>query len=179
MQTMALKLGISIAAGLGFLALAENCRAADTAVGLDLDYVHPLGVEGSKSGSGFMLRLGKEIDSGPLTTRGELGFAYHSFGGDFEPRLYRGVVGLRLGFGEIFRPSVFGHVGVGRATYDDVLAPGASHTGLTYDLGAALDFVLLPLLNVGVHGAYNGLTGNDDVESLKWLTLGVHGELIF
>lgn len=51
-------------------------------------------------------------------------------------------------------------------------------TGFTYDVGALFDFTLLPLVNVGVHAAYNQIPGRDD-PSLQWVSMGGHVELVF
>jgi hypothetical protein len=59
----------------------------------------------------------------------------------------------------------------------DVPAPDPSRTGLTYDFGLFLDFTLLPLLNLGVHAAYDRMVGGAD-PAFHWLTFGAHAELI-
>ena len=46
------------------------------------------------------------------------------------------------------------------------------------DAGLALDFTLLPLIDLGVHGAYNTMFPRDDGSSLEFLTLGAHAALV-
>jgi hypothetical protein len=90
--------------------------------------------------------------------------------------VYRGLAGLRLGLGEIFRIGGFAHVGVAHLASDAGSAE-REHTGFTYDLGLMLEFTALPFLNIGAHAAYNQST-NPDGEPFQWTTLGGHIDLI-
>jgi hypothetical protein len=71
---------------------------------------------------------------------------------------------------------VFVHAGIGHLSLPDSLP---SHTAFSYDAGAFLDLTLLPLLDLGVHGAYNRVTPGDEVEAFEWATVGAHAALIF
>lgn len=159
----------------GVLASPAAPARADVQVGGDLDYALPIDSR-ADSGGGFAVRLGWQLHVPMLVLTPEAAFNYEGFSGTYGPAVYRGVGGLRLGLGEVFRLGAFTHAGLGRLSAD-VPAPDPSRTGFTYDLGIFLDFSLMPLLNVGVHGAYNAMPGGDE-PSFQWLTLGAHAELI-
>ena len=147
---------------------------AQTMIGVGLDYAMPVH-SNANSGAGFELRLGRQFRLPPIVAlTPELAYTYHDFSP--EPVAYRGLVGLRLGLGEILRPGVFGHVGIARLIQQ---SPAASFTDWSYDAGAFLDFTLVPAVNFGAHTAYNrvALPGVDP--SLAWVTLGLHCELLF
>ena len=101
-------------------------------------------------------------------------------GGAIDASLYRGFAGVRLSLGKVIEPGIYGHVGYGHVSFDAV--PGAfdqSHGAFSYDVGATLDFTLLPVLGVGVHGAYNGLTGDSEFKQINWVNLGGHVSVQF
>ena len=156
---------------------APSTALADTAVAADLDYAAPVKVDGVSSGWGFGFRLGSQMRAPLVSVTPELGFTYHTFGGDASTKVYRGIGGLRLGVGEVIRPGVFAHAGYGWRKVD-FAAQSDTASSFTYDLGAFLDFTLLPLLNIGVHAAYNQWTGGSQ-PSFQFATAGVHGALIF
>lgn len=157
---------------------AEPARA-ETVIAGDLDYVIAINEEPDvDSGGGFGVRLGQQLDVPALVLTPEIGFTYASFGGD--AKVYRGIAGLRLGVGEILRPGVFAHAGIGRISVDvpsGITDP--SHTAFTFDAGAFLEFTLIPILNIGVHAAYNRQNGNDEMDAFQWATLGAHAALVF
>lgn len=150
----------------GTLLVTASPSRADTQIGADLDYARPINSD-VDSGGGFAARLGWQLHVPLLVLTPEGVFNYVRFSGSGGPSVYRGLGGVRLGLGEVLRPGVFGHAGVAQRSAD-----------FTFDVGAFLDFTLLPLLNVGVHVAYNRIRGGDD-PSFQWLTLGAHAELIF
>jgi hypothetical protein len=160
--------------------LTSTYAHADPTVAVDLDYAKPIDQDDISSGGGFGIRLGQQLRAPGIVLTPEVGFTYAQFGNDLSPKVYRGIGGLRLGVGEIFRPGVFAHAGIGRISLD---APAGvddpSHTGFTFDAGAFLDFTLLPFLNIGVHGAYNRLSGSDEFDAFQWATFGAHGALVF
>jgi hypothetical protein len=172
---------LAVSAGLlGALLLLPAQALAEPTVAADLDYVIPIDESDVSSGGGFGIRLGQHLHMPGLVLTPEIGFNYAKFGDDVAPKVYRGTGGLRLGVGEIFRPGVFAHAGIGRITVDVPSGvPDPSHTAFTYDVGAFFDFTLLPFLNIGVHGAYSRLSGNDDMEAFDWATLGAHAALVF
>jgi hypothetical protein len=129
------------------------------------------------SGWGFGFRLGSQLHAPLVAVTPELGFTYHTFSGDVGAKVYRGIAGVRLGVGEVIRPGVFGHAGFGWRKLD-LASQSETDSSFTYDVGAFLDFTLLPVLNIGVHGAYNQWTGGSQA-SFQFATVGVHGALIF
>jgi hypothetical protein len=110
-----------------------------------------------------------------LTLTTEVSAGFHDFGGDLDPTVYRAMGGGAIGIGAIIRPSVFAHIGVGHLRFDDPFADDrAGRTNITADLGAALDFTILPLVDLGIHGSYNVLAGDDDYDAFEWLQAGAH-----
>jgi hypothetical protein len=171
----------------GWLVAPPTARA-DTTIAGDLDIDVPVSTDYAKTGGGFGIRIGQELHLPLIAINPEVGFAYASFAdhnsdlGYSGPTIYRGIAGLRLGVGELFRIGVLAHVGLG---YISVDVPAAlkladpSHTAFTYDVGLFLDFTALPLLNIGVHAAYNRVAGKDNYEALQWMQLGAHAALVF
>jgi len=156
---------------------------ADTAIAADLDFNLPVMASWAAKGGGFGIRLGQQMSLPAIVLTPEIGFTYASFAvgkdniADKGPNAYRGYAGLRLGVGEILRPGIFAHVGIGRLTgYADV--ESQKHTALTWDAGAFFDFTLIPLINIGAHAAFDQITGSSGVSSFKWVQLGLHAALI-
>ncbi|MET0591122.1 MAG: hypothetical protein ABW133_00380 [Polyangiaceae bacterium] len=160
---------------------AKEARA-DIAIAGDLDFAAPTDSEVDlQTGGGFGARIGYHAHIPAIVLTPEVGFSYYDFGGNYSAKVYRGIAGMRLGFGEIIRPGVFAHLGMGQL---DVTGrdPDASHSALTYDAGAFLDLTLLPLINIGVHGAYNGLNSSGEsgeTAAITWGSFGAHAELVF
>ena len=153
--------------------LAAREARADTKLALDLDYAAAVDQGGVDGGAGGAVRLGQELDLVLVSLTPEIGGSYHSFGGTLDAKIYSGFVGGRLGFGKIIEPSVFAHIGIGKLT-----SRLPSDTGPTFDAGLALDFTLLPILDLGVHGAYHNLV-LDDGENLDWIGVGAHAAIGF
>jgi hypothetical protein len=164
---------------LGACLLTPGRARADTVIAGDLDFVLPINQpDAIDPGGGFGIRLGHQFHVPLLVLTPEIGFTYAGFAGALTS--YRGIAGLRFGVGEIVRPGVFAHAGIGRTSVDvPAGAPDPSHTGFTYDAGAFLDFTLLPFVNIGAHAAYNGQAGNDDMDALQWTAFGGHAALVF
>jgi hypothetical protein len=170
---------LALAAALASLGLTSQARAETeggaTVLAFDLDYAVPPN-SNTSDGLGFGVRLGRQVRLPPLlSVTPELAFTYHGFDPD-GPAAYRGLVGMRLGFGEIVRPGAFAHLGIGRVNTE---APAPSSTGLGYDAGVFLDFTLLPLFNIGAHAAYNGINASDVDPNFNWVTVGAHAALVF
>jgi hypothetical protein len=143
-----------------------------THIAVDFDFSSTLDEPGADSGGGGALRLGQEFDLFLVSLTPEMGGAYRAFGGDDETKIYSGFLGGRLAVGKVVEPSVFAHVGVGRVTGFE------SRTAPILDAGLAVDFTLLPLIDLGVHGAYNTMLPRDDGSSLDFITLGAHAALV-
>jgi hypothetical protein len=173
---------------LGVVAAAWSFGAshvrADTTIAGDLDLNIPLSVEKISTGGGFGIRIGQEFHIPLLAINPEVGFTYASFSDQGTPVVYRGIVGARVGVGELFRFGVMAHVGFGHLSWTK--AEGIpdnidlSHFGFSYDAGIFLEFTALPLLNIGVHAAYNRLASKDHVavDPFQWMQLGVHLTLV-
>jgi hypothetical protein len=143
-----------------------------THIAVDFDFAAALDASNTKSGGGGALRLGQEFDLLLISLTPEFGGSYHAFGGDDKTKLYTGFLGGRLSIGKIVEPSLFAHLGVGHVT------GGEKRTAPVMDGGLAIDFTLLPLIDLGVHGAYNVMLPRDDGSALKYVTLGVHAALV-
>jgi hypothetical protein len=150
---------------------ADNDKGK-THIAVDFDFNSAFDAPETNSGGGGALRLGREFDLLLVSLIPELGASYHAFGGDDGTKVYAGFVGGRLALGKIIEPSVFAHLGVGR------LSGAEERTAPMLDAGLALDLTLLPLINLGVHGAYNRMFPRDDGSSLDFLTLGIHAALV-
>lgn len=145
---------------------------SNTNIALDFDFGAAVDQAGAKSGGGGALRIGQELDLFLISLTPELGGGYHAFSGDDKARIYSGFLGGRLAIGKIIEPAIFAHAGVARVEGFD------SRTAPTFDGGLALDFTLLPLIDLGVHGAYNVVLPRNDGSSLEFVTLGAHAALV-
>ena len=164
-RALAAALGLSLGS---MLALASSPGLARTELGAKLGVAAPTADE-DDTGSDFGVWLGKRWELPAVVVGTELAGNFADFPG---VNVYRGLVGAKLGVGVVFRPSVFGHVGLA-----SVALPGPNETRFTYDLGAALDFTLLPLLDLGIDGAYVNLP--DDSGDIDWVRFGAHAALVF
>src|SRR5690349_16783399 len=113
-----------------FAACAAFSRSANAGatVAADLDYAHTIDPDVG-SGWGFGVRLGEDFHVPALVATPEIGFTYDTFSDAPGPTAYRGIFGLRLRFGEVLRPGIFAHAGLGRLSLDQL--PDASHTAFT------------------------------------------------
>lgn len=159
-------------AALAFALAWQAPARADTVLAFDADYVVPVDEDDLDAGYGFALRGGQRLDLKLLTLSAELMGTMRELDGTWAPTIYEGKFGARVGVGTVLRPNAFGHVGVGHASYSGDLE---SQTEFAYDLGLGLDFTLLPLVNVGVHSAYNAMQTDP---KLDWFTVGAHVALI-
>ncbi|HEY2733067.1 MAG TPA: hypothetical protein VGI70_03740 [Polyangiales bacterium] len=162
--------------------LAPARVQAETTVGVDLFAVAPIDSNYHKAGGGFGIRLGEELHLPLLAVVPEVGFTYASFATS-GLSVYRGIVGLRAGIGEIIRFGALAHVGFGQLSVDSEPAlhrvGEANHLGFTMDGGLFLELTLLPLINIGVHAIYNRLEGRKEGDALQWMQFGVHAALVF
>jgi hypothetical protein len=173
------KLCLGAALGAAAITAWPRSAAAETVVGVDLNFNDAIAGDDddddADTGAGVDVFFGPRLDLAILTLTTELTAGFHDFGGPFDPTVYRGMAGGRLGIGAVLRPSIFAHIGVGHLRFDDPVDDGRDgRTNLAGDLGAALDFTLLPLVDLGVQGSYNVIAGNDDYDAFEWLQAGVH-----
>jgi len=164
---------IKVATLLAVILCADKASAGPT-IGADLDVGFPLHSRGD-SGGGFGIRLGQQLHLPLIALTPELGFTYHDFSGDFGPQIYRGIAGLRLGIGEVVRPGAFVHFGLGHF----VPVVGDNRNGFTFDAGGFIDFTLIPLINFGVHAAYNRVDADYSDAAYAFATVGLHAALVF
>jgi hypothetical protein len=143
-----------------------------THIAVDFDYAAAIDTPDTSDGGGGALRLGQELDLFLVSLTPEIGGGYHSFTGDTDARLYSGFLGGRFAIGKIVEPSVFGHVGVGHVSGFE------SRTAPVMDAGLAIDFTLLPLIDLGLHGAYNVMLPRNDSSALKFVSLGAQAALV-
>lgn len=145
-----------------------------THVAVDFDYAVALSSsQDSDAGTGGAVRLGRELDLLLVTLTPEVGGTYETFNGSADSRIYGGFAGGRLGVGKIIEPSIFAHVGVAHVDgWQDRTAP-------MLDAGLALDFTLLPLIDLGVHAGVNTLLATRDGNGVSWGTAGLQAALVF
>jgi hypothetical protein len=164
----------------GGAALWCGDAAAANTLGVAVDYTDGLDEPGTDPGGGVEIYFGPRMDLAILSLTTELSGGFHDLGGAFNPSIYRLVAGGRLGVGVIIRPSVFAHIGVGHLRYDvPFTGEREGRTNLAADAGVALDFTLIPMLDLGVHGAYNVLAGGENSDAFQWLQAGVHATFVF
>ena len=159
----------------------SGSAAASNTVGVDLSYNDGVHDSGTNGGAGVDVFFGPRMDLGLVALTTELDAGFHDFGGSADPTVYRGMAGGRLALGAIIRPSVFAHIGVGHLRWNDF--PGSdvrdSRTALATDLGAALDFTVLPLVDLGVQLSYNAVTASSNEPAFEWMQAGAHVIFVF
>lgn len=171
------------------LVLSPAAALAQLRVGAEVEAIFPgdgLGTE--DTGFGVAGRLGYALPGTPmLEITPEVRIGYIDFAEPTERdlsdiSLVRYTAGLRLGVGEILRPTLFGHVGFGDLSLSDSDVAffeergGIDESAFTWDAGLALDLAILPLVDLGVHGAYNRLETDD---AFDWWSAGVHASFGF
>jgi hypothetical protein len=175
-------LGSAATIAAGAALWCDDASAANT-LGVALDYAKGLDEPGVDPGAGVELYFGPRMDLAVVNLTTELRAGFHDFGGDFNPAIYRLSAGGRLAVGVIVQPSISAHIGVGHLRYDTGIAPltdeREGRTNVAGDIGLGLDFTLIPLLDLGVHGSYNVLAGGSDSDAFNWLQLGVHATFVF
>jgi len=164
-----------IAATTLMLAASRSAQASSgTSIGADIDYTHGIDEPLVGAGTGFNVRLGYKLDLLVVQFTPEIGGAYHTFSGDAGAKLSQGIVGGRLAFGKILEPGIYAHLGYGHLS-----SVVGGHSGATGDAGVTLDLTLLPFIDLGVHGGYNGMFKTGDYPAFDSYVLGVHGAVIF
>jgi|GEM_PF-835112 len=143
-----------------------------THIAVDFDWGTALDAPGTKTGGGGALRLGQELDLLLVSLTPEIGGTYHAFGGNDETRLYSGIIGGRLAVGKIVEPSIYGHLGLAHVNGSE------NRTAPIMDAGLAVDFTLLPLIDLGLHAGYNAMLPRDDGSALKFVTLGAQAAIV-
>lgn len=166
--------------GLGLLGAAAVVAwpapaAAQTTLGVDLSYNDVVDEAGTNAGAGVDIYFGPRLDLAVIALTTELSGGFHDFGGALEPTVYRGMIGGRFGVSVVVRPSVFAHAGVGHLRYDELIGAGRDgRTNVAMDLGAALDFTVLPLIDLGIQASYNSIFGGESSTAFEWVQAGAH-----
>jgi hypothetical protein len=158
---------LALLTALTLFGLTPTRAHATIPVSVDIDYAVPVESGPISEGFGAALHFGPRLDMGILQMTTELGFGAHGFS---DVVAYRGVLGTRLGFGALIRPTVYGHLGVGHVDWSTT----SDLTHLTLDVGGALDFKVAPVLELGAHLGYNYVFGNGSVGSFGFLAIGGH-----
>lgn len=149
-------------------------------VGFDLDPSFPVDASALGTGLGGQVRLGYELEALVLSFTPELAAGYYDFGGSVDPSAVRGMGGGRLAFGAFVRPVIFAHAGVARVWAGDASrGVDPTRTAPAFDGGLALDLTALPVIDLGIHAAYNVITSSSDAPSARWITTGVHVAFVF
>jgi hypothetical protein len=156
---------------------STSSAQAETMIAADFEARVPLNIDDVSSGPAFGIRLGQQLHLPLIILTPEIGFNWGTLADG--PDLYRGILGARVGIGEILRFGVQAHLGFGHYSWE-VANQDLSHTGLTLDGGLFLDLTVLPLLDIGVHMAYGRVSGDTEkgLEPLQWLAFGLHAALI-
>lgn len=169
-------LGVASLALAALLVTAPTARA-EIAIAGDLEAIVPLELDDVSSGPSFGLRLGYQLHLPLFAITPEIGYKWGTFPSG--ATINRGIVGARLGIGEIFRFGISAHLGFGHRS-EEYQAVRHSNTGLTLDGGLFFDLTVIPLLDIGVHADYSRIAGDaaEGLEVLQWLTFGAHVALI-
>jgi len=157
------------------LATQEAQAKSGTSIGADLDYTNGIEESSARSGTGFNVRLGYKLDLKVLQLTPEVGGAYHTFSGDAGAKFSQFIVGGRVAFLKVLEPGVYAHLGYGHLGG----RVGEGRWATTADAGVTLDLTLLPLVDLGVHGGYNGMLKSGDYQAFDSYVVGLHGALIF
>jgi hypothetical protein len=150
-------------------------RDTNLMVALDFDYSTAIQNDAIEEGGGGALRIGNELDLLLVTLIPEVVLDFHDFGAYSRntAQLVTGKLGGRVRFFKIIEPGVFAHLGLaslsGNRRY--------SHIGAALDFGVTLDLTILPLVDLGLHAAWNRVFGGYD-SGLSYGTSGFHVALV-
>jgi hypothetical protein len=165
---------------IGLSLFAQDAHAHDShdkpqrfSLALDLDYSSSIDNSYVDQGGAFGLRIGSELDTFLVTLIPELNVNYHRFDGSpDDASVFAGLIGGRIRFLKIVEPGIFAHAGVGHVDgYDP-------HLGFAFDAGVTVDLTILPLVDIGLHVAWNRVFGDNDDDGLSYSTLGAHVALV-
>lgn len=142
---------------------------------LDMDYSAALSHSEIDQGGGAGLRIGLERDYFLVTMIPELQLNFHRLNANTsdDATISAAKVGGRIRFFKIVEPGVFAHAGLGHIGGDRIY----EHTGIAFDAGFTLDLTILPLVDIGLHTAWNRIFG-DDEDGASYVTAGAHLALV-
>jgi hypothetical protein len=159
---------------------AREARA-DIALGGDVDVAVPIDAAGPpalrrsryvSTGAGFDLRVGYRfiIPYRHIAITPELAGGYTNI----SSQLFRLRPGVRVGFGRLFVPYAYGHIGWGWTTFDPLGNDNGSmdsklsgSQGASFDFGAGLDITVARRFTIGGHIGYNVVNVGQLGESSK------------
>jgi hypothetical protein len=142
---------------------------------LDLDYSAALSHSEIDQGGGAGIRIGLERDYFLVTMIPEVQLNYHRLNANTpdDAVISAAKVGGRIRFFKIIEPGIFAHAGLANIAGDRIY----EHTGIAFDAGFTLDLTILPLVDIGLHTAWNRVFG-DDESGLSYVTAGAHVALV-
>jgi hypothetical protein len=152
----------------GLLLSTPPALADQNKLSFDVGAAFPSG-PGNDDGFGLGLRYGHEWDLAIISLIPELGLGYHAFSGPNDAKVVTAQGGGRVAIGFVLEPSVYAHAGVGHSWSDR-----ATFTAFAYDVGAALDLTVLPVVDFGPHLTLGGVAGNESPRKISWLEIGGH-----
>ncbi len=159
---------IGLALALGAVGvLTPSLASAQNQLSFDAGAVFP-SASGSDDGWGLGMRFGHDWDLLLLSITPEIGLRYNNFSGPADATTFAVFGGGRVGINFVLKPSVFAHAGVGH------LSGAMSQTSLAYDVGAAVDLTLIPVVDFGPHVLLAGIAGDENTEAFSWLEIGGH-----
>lgn len=140
---------------------------------LDMDYSAALEHSEIDQGGGAGLRVGFERDLFLVSLIPEVQLDFHHFNANTPDNatISAAKIGGRIRFLKIIEPGIFAHAGLGHVGGDRVY----EHTGIAFDAGFTLDLTILPLIDIGLHTAWNHIFGTEDV---SYATAGAHLALV-
>lgn len=174
--------------GLGLLLTGSTAQAHDyedrhyrrhepgrLMLALDMDYSAAVEHSEIDSGGGAGFRIGLERDYFLVTLIPELQFNYHRLNANTrdDAAITAAKVGGRIRFLKIVEPGIFAHAGLANIAGDRIY----EHTGIAFDAGLTLDLTILPLIDIGLHTAWNRVFGDDD-SGISYVTAGAHVALV-
>lgn len=140
---------------------------------LDMDYSAALEHSEIDQGGGAGIRVGFERDLFLVTLIPELQLDAHHFNANTPDNatISTAKIGGRIRFLKIIEPGIFAHAGLGHVGGDRVY----EHTGIAFDAGFTIDLTILPLIDIGLHTAWNHIFGEEDI---SYATAGAHLALV-
>jgi hypothetical protein len=160
-------------------ALARKALANAT-FGADVGFNTPIAVRNVGSGFGLGLRLGTALLTEAVVINPEIAFNYAQYSRYEPPTLYRGLLGVRAGLGNVLRLGIIGHFGFCYVSWDRAYAQHQSNsvdlsqTTGTYDFGGFIEVHASPEVAIGLFALYSGLvaTAPGQEDPLRWAQIG-------
>ena len=186
----------------GSMAATQKARA-DVMIAGDFDVGVPVDVRNTyvplTVGAGFDARLGFRfhIPRTHVAITPELAAGYTNMNSTF----IRVRPGVRLGFGRLIVPYLYGHIGWGWTSFDEpgstVALSGRTATPVTnhaqggaFDAGFGIDVTVVRHLTLGAHAGYNVISAGDPskidivgstpaLDHPKWFNFGLNASVYF